>query len=250
MSEPRRPAPSRAAALGGIVGPSAFVAAWVAGAAVTARSYSSVDDPISRLAAVGADTRWLMTAGFVVFGVALPLYAASLRRAVPGPAWIAAAATGLATLGVAATPLDRSDAVDAAHGLLAGVGYLALAATPLLAARPLLDRGHRGLALLGVAAGVVSTISLGITTLDVPTGLFQRAGLTATDLWIVATAGTITSGRLGSMGSEGPAAQLPHNTDQPRRRRADGVPWKRPSWQRADSRRRPRRLGRQRSSRP
>ena len=63
-----------AAALGGVVGPAAFIGAWSIGAAVTNREYSSIDDAISRLAAVGADTRALMTAGFITFGVALPVY--------------------------------------------------------------------------------------------------------------------------------------------------------------------------------
>lgn len=187
----------RTAALGGILGPSAFIAAWVAGATVTARTFSSVDDPISRLAAAGSDTGGLMTAGFVVFGVAVPIYAWALREAVGGPAWIAATATGLATLGVAATPLDHSDVVDRLHGLLAGFGYLALAATPLLAARPLLAAGHRHLGVGAVVAGVVSAVALAATVLDVPSGLFQRVGLTATDGWIVASAVAILTGRLG-----------------------------------------------------
>ena len=186
----------RTAALGGIVGPVAFVGAWFAGAAVTDMPYSAIEDPISRLAAIGADTRGLMTAGFVVFGVALPIYASSLHRVVPGPAWIAATATGLATLGVAAAPLGHSDVIDGLHGFLAGLGYLTLAATPLLAARPLRSMGHRALGVGAVAAGLVSSLALAATVLDLPTGLFQRIGLTATDLWIVASSVVILAGRL------------------------------------------------------
>ena len=134
------------AALGGVIGPAAFIGAWTIGAAVTTNEYSSIDDAISRLAAVGADTRALMTAGFVTFGVALPVYASALRRVVGGTAWMAAAATGIATLAVAATPLDHSATVDTWHGIAAGIGYVTLAATPLLAARPLAQHGHRALA--------------------------------------------------------------------------------------------------------
>ncbi|MBK5222169.1 MAG: DUF998 domain-containing protein [Acidimicrobiia bacterium] len=188
--------PERTAALAGIVGPVAFVGAWVAGAAITSRDHSPLVDPIGRLAAVGVDTRGLMTAGLVVFGVAMLVHASSLRRAVEGPAWAAAALSGLATLGVAATPLDRSDAVDSWHGVAAAAGYLALAATPLLAARPLLARGHIVLGRLAIGAGVVSAVSLALTVLDLPTGLFQRMGLTATDLWIVASAVAIATGRV------------------------------------------------------
>jgi len=69
---------------------------------------------------------------------------------VGGAAWLTAAATGVATLAVSATPLDRSSAVDTWHGLFAGLGYVTLAATPLLAVRALLQQGHSGLAGLGV----------------------------------------------------------------------------------------------------
>ena len=189
----------RTAALGGVIGPAAFIGAWTVGAAVTTREYSSIDDAISRLAAVGADTRALMTAGFIGFGVGLPVYASALRRVVGGAAWLTAAATGIATLGVAATPLDRSATVDTWHGVAAGIGYVTLAATPLLAARPLSQHGHRALAAAGVVAGAVSAISLVLTTTGLPTGLFQRLGLTATDIWIVTSALAIASGRLRVM---------------------------------------------------
>jgi hypothetical protein len=189
----------RAAALGGVVGPAAFIGAWTIGAAVTTREYSSIDDAISRLAAVGADTRVLMTAGLVTFGVALPVYAWALRRVVAGAAWMAAAATGISTLAVAATPLDRSATVDTWHGVAAGIGYVTLAATPLLAARPLSQHGHRALAATGVVAGAVSAISLILTTTALPTGLFQRTGLTATDIWIAASGLAIAGGRVRVM---------------------------------------------------
>lgn len=183
-------------AWGGVVGPVAFVGAWAVGGTIAGSGYSPVEDPISRLAAVGADTRPLMTAGFVTFGVALPLYASALRRHVDGAAWIAAATTGLATLAVAATPLDRSEAVDAWHGVAAGVGYVSLALVPLLAARPLRRRGATRLAATGVAAGAVSVVALALTATSLPTGLFQRIGLTATDLWLVASAVALRRGTL------------------------------------------------------
>ncbi|MGY6500990.1 MAG: DUF998 domain-containing protein [Acidimicrobiales bacterium] len=187
---------TRVLAIGGIVGPTAFVGAWVVGSAI-ADGYSLLEDPISRLAAVGVDTRPLMTGGFVVFGLSLPLYAAALRRSVEGPAWIAAATTGIATLAVAATPLDRSATVDAWHGVAAGAGYLTLVAVPLLAARPLFRSGHRTLAGAGVVAGAISATALVLTATALPTGLFQRIGLTVTDLWIVASAAAMWRGVLG-----------------------------------------------------
>jgi len=182
-------------AVGGIVGPVGFVAAWAAGAALSDH-LSPVHDAISRLAAIGANTRPLMSAGFVAFGVGVPIYAAALRQVVPGPAWVTATVTGLATIGVALAPLDHSSAVDSLHAAFAVLGYVTLAATPLLAYRPLMRGGHRRLARLGAIAGVVSGTSLVLTSVGDWSGLFQRAGLTAGDVWIVASAVAILSGRL------------------------------------------------------
>jgi len=126
------PSPStnvRSAALGGVIGPAVFIGAWTISAAITTREYSTIDDAISGLAAVGADSRPLMTAGFIGFGVAVPVYAAVLRRVVGGAAWLTATATGIATLAVSATPLDRSTTTDTWHAVFAGIGYVTLAAT-------------------------------------------------------------------------------------------------------------------------
>ena len=175
------------AAVGGIVGPGAFIGAWVVGSATKA-GYSPVDDAISRLAAVGASTKPLMTAGFVTFGLGVPVYAVALRRALGGLAWATAAATGLATIGIAALPLERSAAVDAWHGVAAGVAYVTLAATPLLGCRSLRERGCRRLAALSGLVGVVTAMSLALSLTGLPTGLLQRIGLTTGDVWIMATA--------------------------------------------------------------
>lgn len=165
---------------------------------MTRRSYQPVHDAISRLAEVGADTRTLMTTGFVCFGVGVPLYAVALRRVLEGPAWMTAAASGVATLAVAAAPLGHSSGIDSLHGAVAGLGYLTLAATPLLAARPLIRRGHRALGRLGIVAAAVSGASLLISVAGVvPTGLFQRLGLTVGDVWVASSALLIASARLG-----------------------------------------------------
>lgn len=187
---------SRIAAAGGVLGPAAFIGAWSVGGAIAGRDYSPFDDAISRLAEIGADTRSLMTAGFIAFGVSLPVFGWSLRSRLAGPAWIAAVATGMATLAVAATPLERSDATDTLHAISATAGYMTLAAVPLLAVAPLHRQGHRMLAVSGVAAAFVSTVSLALATSALPTGIFQRIGLTASDLWIVAIAVAMLSGRL------------------------------------------------------
>lgn len=186
----------RAAALGGIVGPTAFVGAWIGGAAITTREYSAVHDAISRLAAVGNNSRSVMTAGFIGFGIGLPAYAAALRSASGGKAWVAAAVTGAATLAVAALPLDQTATIDRLHAVAAGVGYISLAAIPLLAARSLVRTDHRVLAGVGVVAGGVSAVSLLLTATSLPTGLFQRIGLTSTDVWVMLSAAAMVTGRI------------------------------------------------------
>ena len=61
---------------------------------------------ISLLAASDASTRGLMSAGFVCFGIAVPVFAFQLRQTLTGPTWMAVLVSGLATLGVAAFPLS------------------------------------------------------------------------------------------------------------------------------------------------
>jgi len=199
----------RREAIGGIVGPVAFIGAWLTGAVTTAVDYSMVDDAISRLAAVGADSRALMTSGFVAFGVAVPIFGVALRRHVGGLGWVGAVTTGLATLAVAATPLDRSATVDTLHGVFATVGYIALIAVPTLSFGPLRLAGHSRLAAAGAVAATVSTASLALSSTTLPTGLFQRLGLTSTDLWIIALAISITTGRFTESHRESHRGQAP-----------------------------------------
>jgi hypothetical protein len=184
----------RLTALGGLAGPAGFVAAWAVGGAV-ATDYSPVDDAVSRLAAIDAPTRALMTSGFVAFGVGVPLYGLALRERLPGPAWVSAVTTGLATLGVAAFPLDRSATVDLVHGAFASVGYATLAGVPLLAARPLREQGRTRAAAASLAVGAVAGACLLATLAGRRHGLLQRAGLTAGDAWIAASALWLLRGR-------------------------------------------------------
>lgn len=185
---------TRRAALGGIAGVTGFVGAWVL-AGLSRDGYSAVDDAISRLAAAGAPNRWAMTAGFVVFGLGMPIYSLALRRAVDGPAWLAAALSGVATLGVAAAPLEVA---DAAHNIAATVGYIALAAIPLLAAPALRRRGDLMWATASVLCGTASAVLLAASSFDPAHGLTQRLGLGVTDAWIVATSWAMwRHGRIG-----------------------------------------------------
>jgi hypothetical membrane protein len=173
-------------AVGGVVGPVAFVGAWSL-AGLAAHHYSATQDAISRLAQTGAPTRAAMTTGFVVFGVAVPVYSRALRAALGGPAWMTAFATGIATLGVAAVPLG-SPTRDPVHGWFAAAGYVTLAATPLVASRRFARVERHAWANGSRIAGIASGVCLLATIAGPAHGLFQRLGLGIGDVWIVATA--------------------------------------------------------------
>ena len=123
----------------------------------------------------------------VGFGVGVPLFAAGLRKALDGPAWIAAGVAGLASFGVAALPLHPDHEVPA-HAVAAGLAYASLSLAPLLAAGPLAATGRRGMARFSVGAGVVGAACLAATLAGPAHGFFQRAGLTTLDVWLVLVA--------------------------------------------------------------
>ena len=175
-----------AARVGGVLGPAMFLLGWIISALRTDR-YSVVEDAISRLAAVGAPTRWLMSAGFVGFTIGVAIYAAVLRTVLDGLAWIAALLASIATLGVALFPLDHSSTIDLLHGTAAFTGYIALSALPLLAAPELARRGHQRAAQLSRICGTISAVALAATLFGPAHGLFQRIGVTVGDTWIAAT---------------------------------------------------------------
>ncbi|MGH9041523.1 MAG: hypothetical protein ACRDZ3_14970, partial [Acidimicrobiia bacterium] len=74
---------------------------------------------------------------------------------------------------------------------------LALVALPVLARRPLAAAGRRRAALLSVATGAGAGACLVASIVGEPVGLFQRAGLTLVDIWIVTMAVAILRDRLG-----------------------------------------------------
>ncbi|MDQ6798633.1 MAG: hypothetical protein M3011_11570, partial [Actinomycetota bacterium] len=74
------------------------------------------------------------------------------------------------------------------HNALAGVGYLALVATPLLAARPLAEVGHHRAAVASLVAAGAAGVCLVATLVGPAHGLYQRVGLTIVDAWLMASA--------------------------------------------------------------
>lgn len=172
----------------GVAGPLAFVGAWVLGGALRGPEYSPVGDAISRLAQEGTSSVPLMTAGFVAFGVLVPVYARGLGRALRSSGTRAAATlAGLATLAVAALPLSAAGGqpVDALHAVAAGTGYLGQVLAPLLGGLAMQGRARAASwAVSGLAAGCL----VGSLALPEATGLLQRTGLTVVDAWFVVLA--------------------------------------------------------------
>jgi hypothetical membrane protein len=173
-------------AVGGVIGPVAFVGAWSL-AGLSAGHYSATREAISKLAETGAPTRPAMTAGFIVFGVSMPVYSRALRAALGGRAWMTAFATGMATLGVAAAPLG-SPTSDTVHAWFATAGYATLAATPLVAAPRFARYGRHAWARASALTAIGSALCLVATIAGPAHGLFQRLGLGLVDIWILVTA--------------------------------------------------------------
>ena len=178
--------PRRLGALCGIAGPVAFVGGWLVNGLRT-DGYDPLREAISQLAREGAPTRSSMTACFLAFGVLVPIWAPVVARELRVPALRPlVTVAGLATVAVALLPLTREPGgtQDALHTVAAATGYVAMALTPLVAAR-----GLRGAArTASVAVGLVSAAALVATLVAEESGGFQRLGLGVVDLWHVAVA--------------------------------------------------------------
>lgn len=191
----------RAAGLAGLLAPTVFVGAWAAAGAAR-RGYDPVQEAISQLAREGAPHRWAMTAGFAGFGLLLPVFATRLPRLLGAGRPLAASmlTAGVSTLAVAALPLQRDAGGpgDLAHAAAAGVGYVAMAASPLLGAAGLRRQGRRTAAAVSTGVGLASVAALVASVTTGPTGLWQRIGLGVVDAWFAGWA--LTSLRRGRRG--------------------------------------------------
>ncbi len=166
-----------------IVGPAAFISAWVA-AGLATPGYSPTRDHISDLAAIDAPTRSVMNLGFTAFAVAVGAATMPARRIVGTPAAVVLGANVALTIGIMLAPLGRSARGDRAHAIVAGLGYLALAAAGPSAA-PTLARRSRRLAMASIGVGMASMACLGLSLVRPESGFWQRAGITATDAWMI-----------------------------------------------------------------
>lgn len=177
----------RALATGAIWGPAGFIASWVVGG-LRLSDYSPVRDAISRLAAEGAPTAPVLNAGLIAYGVGVTAAAWPLRTLIGRKAAAALATNAMLTFGVLATPLDQSPEIDRLHAVFAGSAYAALAAAGLLAAVHLRDGGRHVESRVALVVGTVTAASLLAVTVDPVSGLFQRIGLTTSDVAMAAAA--------------------------------------------------------------
>ncbi len=174
----------RALSAGLIVGPTAFISAWVVTGAITP-GYSPFRDHISDLAAVNATTRTVMNAGFAAFAVSVGAAAIPARRFLGTSAAFVLGANVIMTVGIALAPLGQSPEGDRTHAVVAGLGYLALAAMGPSAA-PTLAKSSPAIGRASVVVGAVSMACLGLSLVRPEAGFWQRAGLLATDAWLIA----------------------------------------------------------------
>jgi hypothetical protein len=137
-----------------------------------------------------------MTAGFVTYGVTVAAGSTALRGTVLHRTWPVVLVNGLATLAVAATPLEHSDLVDTLHGVAATTGYASIGLVPALGAGPLRRRGHRRLAAASVAMSAAIAASLAATPFVDANGLAQRLGLGIGDVWLIAAGVALFTGAL------------------------------------------------------
>jgi hypothetical membrane protein len=181
----RRPSLDRLRCAGVIVGPLAFITSWAVSGAITP-GYSPIRDHISDLAAVDAPTRPLMSLGFAVFTVAIASAAGPLRGVIGTPGAIALGVNAVVSGAIALAPLGVSADGDRLHQVVAGAGYLALAALAPVAA-PALGKRHPTLAKASVGVGVSSLAFLAVSlAAKDQSGFWQRAGITVTDAWLIA----------------------------------------------------------------
>jgi len=157
--------------------------------------YDPVRQTISELAAGDAPTRVLMTAFFVLTGLC-HLVTVTFARGIGIAGRVAFLIGALATLGVAAFPLPTVAGSSATHTAFAMIGFIALAAWPLLGMRlradfPWLVRP------LGSILGTAILTALCVWFLVIwsshsspVVGLVERVAADAESLWpaVVATA--------------------------------------------------------------
>ncbi|MEU2272727.1 DUF998 domain-containing protein [Streptomyces olindensis] len=113
--------------------PVVLIMGWLVAASLQGSAYDPAAQTISVLAAPGGSGYWVMTAAFIALGVCHLVTAWGLRPAAPAGR-VALAAGGGSALAVALVPAPSSGG-SLSHGSVAAVGFVLLAAWPVLASR-------------------------------------------------------------------------------------------------------------------
>ncbi len=180
-----------------VAGVAFYVGSWLVAGWWTP-GYDPATQAISELFALGAPTgpRVLLTTSLVVTGVLLVAFAWALDVLLPGTgraAPIACALSGAMTVAITLAPCTAgcpgfgTTTTDSLHLLFAATGYLALIATPLLAAWRV-RHDDRALAVVSLAFGVVAAVGFlagASAQWQSVGGLLQRGYNTTADAWLV-----------------------------------------------------------------
>lgn len=163
----------------GVTAVTLFAATWGVVGALTPR-YDEVQEPISRLAQTHAPYRPVMVVALLAVGLVLPVWGWVLARELHLPALrVVATTSGTGVVGLTLVPLDEDEAVHSLFGLAV---YVSFSLLPLLGCRAVRSvRVRHGSRLLGV----LTALAFALSVQGVCTGLFQRLGLTAVQVWLV-----------------------------------------------------------------
>ena len=167
--------------------PVLLIGGWTLAASRKESSFDSVTGTISALAGRGADDRWLMTGALLGVGLCHVATATALRPARRPGRWLLAVG-GLATIGVALTPLPADDSFSVGHAVAATTAFVSLAAWPALSSpggvdapwglRPLVARVAAAVLLAAVAWFFVTAVVDGPAV-----GRAERVAAAAQSIW-------------------------------------------------------------------
>jgi hypothetical membrane protein len=170
--------------------PVLLIGGWTVAAARQRGGFDPVVETISALAARGADDRWVMTTALAALGLCHLTTALALRSAAT-PGRVLLGVGGVATVLVAAFPQPAGGGGSTAHTAAAGVGFLTLAAWPLLATDadggPLLSR-RTSVAAGAVLLGLVGWFFVELATDSPRVGLSERLTAGGQAIWPMAVA--------------------------------------------------------------
>jgi hypothetical membrane protein len=200
------------ALLSSAAAPAVLIGGWTLAARRQPEGYDSTLETISSLAALDATDRWVMTVALLGLGVCHAVTALGLTRAAPAGRAVLGLG-GAATVLVALFPLPAEGAAPA-HGVAAGVAFVALAAWPALAWR----RGGRGPVALRPVVSVAAAVALlalvawfgALLGTDGRVGLAERLAAGAEACWpLVAVLSSRLHSRRGPAGPDRPAPTAP-----------------------------------------